>query len=77
MCNYPHVAGKKDAIYSVSNVLELFVLAIFLQPQRQFLYLFNIGKCREMGKVRKNLSENAEKQILPLQTPRFYKTHPV
>ena len=37
----------------------------------------NTGKDREMGKVRKNMSENAEKLPLSLQTPCSYKTHPV
>ena len=53
---------KTDAIYSVSNVLEFFLLAIFLQSEKQYFYLFNIGKYHEMGKVLKNISENAEKK---------------
>ena len=68
------MAGKTDAIYAVSNVFRLFVLAIFLQPERQFFYLFSMGKYRKMGKVCKNMCENAEKQTLSLQIPRSYKT---
>ena len=64
----PVWGDKTDAIHSVSIVLVIVLLAIFISTCKIEFYLFDTGKYRKMGKYAKIRVKMLKKQTLSVPT---------